>query len=75
MIHCVTGVSQTPRARSTNPGVELVALWSCKVNRCSIYISNVLISLNMILCIITSMFIIPGGTGPSGHGGSSGVER
>ena len=56
----VRGVSQTLHVRSSNPGVELMALCSYEVNRYSIYISNVLISSNIILHIITSMFIIPG---------------
>ncbi|GMN51809.1 hypothetical protein TIFTF001_020959 [Ficus carica] len=36
MIHCVRGVSQTLHARSSNPGVELMALYSCVENHCSI---------------------------------------
>lgn len=75
VIRFVRGVSQTPRARSLNPRVELVALYSCEVNHCSICISNILISLDIILCIIALMFIVPGGTGPSSDGGDSGVER
>ncbi|GMN59928.1 hypothetical protein TIFTF001_029027 [Ficus carica] len=74
VIHFVRGVSQTLRARSSNPGVELVALCSCEVNHCSICVSNVLISSDIILCIITVMFIVPGGTGPSSSGVDFGIE-
>ncbi|GMN63386.1 hypothetical protein TIFTF001_032453 [Ficus carica] len=36
---------------------------------------GILIPSDIILCIITSMFIVPRGTEPSGGGGNSGVER
>ncbi|GMN19237.1 hypothetical protein TIFTF001_045153 [Ficus carica] len=69
------GVSRTPRARSLNPGFKVVALYSCEEKLCSIYASNVLISSDIMFRIISSTFIIPGGTGPSSGGGKSGVER
>lgn len=69
VIHYINGVSR-PLPRD-----EPIALWRCKVNHCSIWVSNVLISSDVILCIITSMFIISIGTGPSDGDGSSGDER
>ncbi|GMN54164.1 hypothetical protein TIFTF001_023295 [Ficus carica] len=66
--------SRTPRARSSNPGVDVVALCSCEEKCCSICASNVLISLDIMLRIISSTFIVPGGTRLSGGGGKSGVE-
>ncbi|GMN64909.1 hypothetical protein TIFTF001_033986 [Ficus carica] len=75
VIRFVSGVSRTPRARSSNPGVEVVALCICEEKRYSICASNVLISSDIMLRIISSMFIVPGGTGPSGGGDKSGVER
>ncbi|GMN67075.1 hypothetical protein TIFTF001_036139 [Ficus carica] len=75
VIRFVRGVSRTPRAISSNPGVEVMALCFCDEKRCSICASNVLISSDIKLLIISSTFIICGGTGPSGGGGRSGVER
>ena len=75
IIHFVRGISRTPRARSLNPGVELMALCSCKVNCYSICVSDVLISSNITLRIIALMLIVLGGMGPSGGGGNSGVKR
>ncbi|GMN64236.1 hypothetical protein TIFTF001_033311 [Ficus carica] len=74
VIRFVSGVSRTPRARLSNPGVEVVALCICEEKRCSICASNVLISLDIMLRIISSTFIVPGETGPSDGGGKSGVE-
>lgn len=42
------------------PGVELVALCSCEVDHCSICVSNALISSDIMLRIIVSMFMVPG---------------
>ncbi|GMN51475.1 hypothetical protein TIFTF001_020625 [Ficus carica] len=75
VIRFVRGASRTPRARSSNPGVDVVALYSCEEKCCSICASNVLISSGIMFRIMTSTFIVPGGTGPSGGGGSSGFER
>ncbi|GMN52605.1 hypothetical protein TIFTF001_021748 [Ficus carica] len=75
VIRFVRGVSRTPRARSSNPGVEVVALCSCEEKRCSICTSNVLISSDIMLCIISSMFIVPGDKGPFGGSGKLGVKR
>ncbi|GMN62578.1 hypothetical protein TIFTF001_031640 [Ficus carica] len=75
VIRFVRGVSRTLRARSSNPGVEVVTLCSCKEKRCSIYVSNVLIFSDIMLRIMSSTFIVPGGMGPSGGGGKSGVEQ
>ena len=75
VIRFVRGVSRTPRARSSNLGVEIVALWICEEKRCSICASNVLISSDIMSRIISSTFIVPGDTRPSGGGGKSGVER
>lgn len=69
------GVSRTPRERSSNPEVDVVALCSCEVKRCCIFVFNVLIASDIILRIITSTFIVPGGTGLSGGGGNSGVDH
>ncbi|GMN66568.1 hypothetical protein TIFTF001_035636 [Ficus carica] len=75
VIRLARGVSRTPPARSSNPRVEPVALWSWEVNHCSILVSNVLISSDIMFLIIASIFIVPGGTGPSGDGDSSYDER
>ena len=75
VIRFVRGVSRTPQARSSNPGVEVVAWCICEEKRCSICTSNVLISSDITLRIISSTFIVPGGTGPFGGGGKSCVER
>ncbi|GMN67949.1 hypothetical protein TIFTF001_037009 [Ficus carica] len=48
---------------------------SCEVKRCCIFVFNVLIASDIILRIITSTFIVPGGTGLSGGGGNSGVDH
>ena len=69
VIHCVRGV------RPLNPGMELLGLYSYEENCYSICIYNVLISSDIILHIIASMFAVPCETGPSDGGGSSGVER
>ncbi|GMN66984.1 hypothetical protein TIFTF001_036054 [Ficus carica] len=75
VMRLVSGISLTPRARSSNPGVDVVALCICDEKRCSICASSVLISSNIKLLIISSMFIVPCGMGPSVGGGKSGVER
>ncbi|GMN65354.1 hypothetical protein TIFTF001_034418 [Ficus carica] len=75
VIRFVRGVSRTPRARSSNPGVEVVALCICEEKRCFICASNVLISSDIKLRIISSTFIVYGRTGPSGGGGRSGFEH
>ena len=75
VIHFVRGISQTPRARSSNPGVEVVARCIWEEKRYSIWASNFLISSDIMLLIMSSTFIAPGGTGPSGGGGSLGVEH
>ncbi|GMN67947.1 hypothetical protein TIFTF001_037005 [Ficus carica] len=46
-------------------GVEVVALCNWEEKRCSICASNVLISSDIILLIISSTFIIPCGMGPA----------
>ena len=75
VIHFVRGVSWTPWARSSNPGVDVVALCSCEEKRCSICASNVFISSDIMFCIMTLTFIVPGYTRPSGGGGgNSGVK-
>lgn len=75
VIRFVRGISRTPRVRSSNLGVEFVALCSCEVKLYSILVSNFLISSDIMFCIIASMFIVPGGTGPSGGDGNSDVKR
>ena len=74
IIHFVRGVSQAPQARSLNLGVVVVALCNCEVKFCSICTSNILISSDIILPIMTLMFVVPGRTGPSGGGGNSGID-
>ncbi|GMN70666.1 hypothetical protein TIFTF001_039708 [Ficus carica] len=71
----VRGVSLTPRVRSSNPGVDVVALFICDEIRCSICASNVLISSDIKLLIISSMFMVLGGMGHSDVAGRSSVER
>ncbi|GMN47399.1 hypothetical protein TIFTF001_016575 [Ficus carica] len=75
VIRFVRGVSRRPRARSSNPGVEVVARCIREEKRCSIWASNVLISSDIMLSIMSSTFVVLGGTGLSGGGGRSGVER
>ena len=74
VIYFVRGVSRTLRARSSNPGIEVVALCSCEEKHCSICASNVLISSDIMFRIISLTFIISGGTRLSGGGGKSGIE-
>ena len=74
VIRFVRGVSRTPRARSSNPGVDVVARCIWEEKRCSIWASSVLISSDMKL-FISSTFIVPSGTGHSGVAGRSGIER
>ncbi|GMN62530.1 hypothetical protein TIFTF001_031611 [Ficus carica] len=74
VIRFVRGVSRTSRVRSSNPGIDVVALCSCKEKCCSICASNVLISSDIIFYIMTSTFIVLGGTGPSGASGNSCVD-
>lgn len=71
VIHRVNGVSQTPLAKSSIPGIELVAFCNCEVNRHSICVFNALISLDIIFLITNLMFIVPRWINPSGGGGSS----
>ena len=75
VIRFVSGVSRTPRARSSNPSVEVVTLCIYEEKRYYICASNVLISSDIMLRIISSTFIVPDGIGPSGEGGKSGVKR
>ncbi|GMN67334.1 hypothetical protein TIFTF001_036397 [Ficus carica] len=69
------GISRTLRAKSLNPGVDVVALCSCEEKRCSICAFNVLISSDIMFRIMTSTFIVLGGTGPSGAYGNLSVDR
>lgn len=71
VIRRVNGVSQTPLAKSSIIGVELIALCNYEVNRYSICVSNALISSDIIFLITNLMFIVPGRINPSGGGGSS----
>lgn len=75
IIRYSTGVFLTPHARLSNPREESIALWSCEVNRCSIYISNVFISTDIMFIIMAMTFIVTEGTRPSSGGGNSGDER
>ncbi|GMN30908.1 hypothetical protein TIFTF001_048049 [Ficus carica] len=58
VMRLVSGISLTPRARSSNPGVEVVARCICEENRCSICASNVLSSSDIMLLIMSSTFIV-----------------
>ena len=75
VIHLVKGISRTPRARSSIPGVEVVALCNWEEKRCSICASNVFISSDMMFLSMSSTFIGFGKMGPAGEGVRSGVER
>ena len=59
VIRLESGVSLTPRARSSIPGVDVVARCNCEEKRCSIWASNVFSSSDMILLIMSSTFIVP----------------
>ena len=75
VIRFVRGVSRTPQARSSIPGVEVVALCIWEEKRCCICSSNVLISSDIILLIMSSTFIVPCGIGTAVGAATSGVER
>ena len=75
VIRFVRGVSRTLQVKSSNAGVDVVVLCGCEDKCCSIYAFNVLISLDIIFCIMTSTFIVLGGTGPSGADGNLGIDR
>ena len=75
VIHFVRGVTWIPQTRSSNPSVKVVALCSCEEKYCSICASIVLISSDIMFCIISSTFIVPGDMRPSGGSGKLGVKR